>query len=155
MRIILEGIDGAGKTTLARILADKYKLDICHCTQYDPTDYDFYRQSVRKNNIIWDRHTIGELIYPKVFNRNWTLGPEDARLVLHYAKELDTKIFVLSEDLEIIRKRLAERGGEDERILKNLDWIHSEFLFYADRFYIPVISTSNMTLDEIYKLVQN
>lgn len=155
MRVILEGIDGSGKTTLAKILADKYRLDICHCTQYDPTDYDFYLQSVRKNNIVWDRHTIGELIYPKVFNRDWTLGPESVRLILHHARAIGTKVFILSEDLETIRHRLEERGREDMRILQNLEWIHSEFLFYARGFNIPVISTSKMTLDDIYKLVKN
>ena len=152
MRIILEGIDGSGKTTLAKILADKYNLDICHCTQYDPTDYDFYRHSVRKNNIVWDRHTVGELIYSKVFDRPSTIGTEDVRLVLHYAKECGTKIYILTEDIKLIEDRLQKRGGEDHRILNNLNWIHDEFLFYADCFHIPIISTSTMTLDDIYKL---
>lgn len=154
MRVILEGADGTGKTTLAKILADKYGLDICHCTQYDPSDYNFYRQSVRKNNVIWDRHTIGELIYPEVFNREPKIGTEDARLVIHYAKEEGTKIFVLTENVDLIIKRLNERGTEDERILTNIKWINDQFLFYADQYNIPVISTSKMTLDEIFKLVE-
>lgn len=154
MRVILEGADGTGKTTLAKILAYKYDLDICHCTQYDPADYDFYRQSIRKNNVIWDRHTVGELIYPSIFNREPKIGTEDARLVIHYAKEEGTKIFILTEDLELIRKRLTERGTEDERILKNIKWINDQFLFYADQYNIPVINTSKMTLNEIFKLVE-
>ena len=44
MRIILEGCDGTGKTTLANILAFKYGLDICHCTASDPSDFQFYKQ---------------------------------------------------------------------------------------------------------------
>lgn len=51
MRIVLEGVDGAGKTTLAKILAQKYGLDICHCTQYDAADYAFYRQTLRKRRL--------------------------------------------------------------------------------------------------------
>lgn len=154
MRIILEGADGTGKTTLAKILADKYGLDVCHCTQYDPADYDFYRQSVRKNNVVWDRHTIGELIYPKVFSRYAKIGTEDARLVIHYAKEEGTKIFVLTEDLELIQKRLDERGTENKKIIENIKWINDQFVFYANQFHVPVISTSKMTLDEMYKLVE-
>lgn len=153
-RIILEGPDGAGKTTLAKILADKYGLDVCHCTQHDPADYDFYRQSVRKNNVVWDRHTIGELIYPQVFSRYPKIGTEDARLVIHYAKEEGTKIFVLTEDLELIRKRLDERGTENKKIIENIKWINDQFVFYANQFHIPVISTSKMTLNEMYKLVE-
>lgn len=153
-RIILEGADGTGKTTLAKILADKYGLDVCHCTQHDPADYNFYRQSVRKNNVVWDRHTIGELIYPQVFSRYAKIGTEDARLVIHYAKEEGTKIFVLTEDLELIRKRLDERGTENKKIIENIKWINDQFVFYANQFHIPVISTSKMTLNEIFKLVE-
>ena len=69
MKIIIEGADGTGKTTLAKILADKYGLEICHCTQHDPADFYFYRETLRKENVIWDRHTIGELIYPLIFDR--------------------------------------------------------------------------------------
>lgn len=154
MKIILEGADGTGKTTLAKILADKYGLDVCHCTQHDPADYNFYRQSVRKNNVVWDRHTIGELIYPSVFSRYQKIGTEDARLVIHYAREEGTKIFVLTEDLELIRKRLDERGTENKKIIENIKWINDQFVFYANQFHVPVISTSKMTLDEMYKLVE-
>lgn len=154
MRIILEGCDGTGKTTLAKLLAEKYKLDICHCTQSDPGDFEFYKQTARKDNVVWDRHTIGELIYPKVFRRPEKIGIEDARLVLAYAREAGTKIFVLTDDIEVIRKRLLDRGKEDQRILDLLEWINKEFLFYADIFNLPVINTSKMTIDEIFKLVE-
>lgn len=153
-RIILEGADGTGKTTLANILAFKYGLDICHCTQHDPADFEFYKESVRKNNIIWDRHTIGELIYPSIFKRKQQIATEDARIVLWNARELGTKVFVLTEDPLLIQNRLLNRGGEDPRIFNNIEKINDQFLFYADKFHIPVISTSKMTLNEIFKLVE-
>lgn len=154
MRIILEGADGTGKTTLARILADKYAVDICHCTQYDPTDYNFYFHSIRKNNVIWDRHTIGELIYPGVFNRIPKIGTEEVRSILYHAKAIGTKIFILTEDIKIIKERLLRRGTEDTRILNNIEWINNEFLNYSRLYDIPAINTSKMTLGEIFKLVE-
>ena len=84
--VILDGCDGTGKTTLAKIIAAKYGWDICHCTGDDPKDYEFYRQTGKKQNVVWDRHTIGELIYPTVFNRKPELATEDARLALSYAR---------------------------------------------------------------------
>lgn len=154
MRIILEGADGVGKTTLANILSFKYGLDICHCTQHDPADFHFYKESVRKNNVIWDRHTIGELIYPKIFNRKQQITGEDARIVLWNAKELGTKIFVLTEDPLLLQMRLLNRGGEDSRIFDNIEMINNQFVFYAEQFNIPVISTSSMTLNEIFTMVE-
>lgn len=154
MRIIIEGCDGTGKTTLAKILADKYNLDICHCTSEDPSDYDFYLNSIRKNNVVWDRHTIGELIYPDVFSRTQQIGPESCRLILHHAKKLGAKIFVLTSDIELIKKRLMEREGEDPRILEKLESINNKFLFYAREFHIPIIDTNKMTLEDIFNLVK-
>lgn len=154
MRIILEGCDGVGKTTLANILAKKYNLDICHCTSYDPADFMFYYQSVRKNNIIWDRHTVGELIYPKVFNRHQQICTEDARIVINYFRELGGKIFVLTADDDIINDRLIARESEDEQILFHQRAINEAFIKYANAFCIPIINTSKMTLNEIFELVE-
>lgn len=154
MKIILEGCDGTGKTTLAKMLADKYGLDICHCTQADPADYEFYKQTARKDNVVWDRHTIGELIYPFVFGRKPKISPENARLVLAYAREAGAKIFILTSDNEEIKRRLIARGKEDQRILDKLEWIDKEFRHYADIFNIPVIDTSKMTFAEIFELIE-
>jgi len=155
MRIILEGVDGAGKTTLAKILAEKYGLDICHCGVTDPSDYIFYRQSSRKDNVVWDRHTLGELIYPKVFNRKAKCCPEDARIVLMIGKqELGLKTLVLTADTDVLRSRLEARGNEHPAIMEKLEWINEQFKWYANDFHLPLIDTSKMTLDEIFKLIE-
>lgn len=155
MKIILEGCDGTGKTTLAKILAEKYGLEIAHCTQHDAADYDFYRQTLRKENVIWDRHTLGELIYPHVFGREQQIATEDARLVMHYAKQEGVKVFVLTCDNEVIEQRLSERGGEHKSIWENLGYINDKFIWYAEQFYIPIIDTTKMTLQEIFDLVED
>ena len=155
MKIILEGVDGAGKTTLAKILAEKYGLDVVHCTQHDAADYAFYRQTLRKENVIWDRHTLGELIYPRVFNRRPQLGTEDARLVMHYAKEEGVKVLVLTADMNVLLERLNARcPAEDPMIMDNLDYIDNKFKFYAKEYRVPVIDTSKMTLNEIFNLLE-
>ena len=155
MKIILEGVDGSGKTTLAKILANKYGLDVCHCTQHDPGDYDFYRQTIRKEDVVWDRHTIGELIYPEIFSRKQKISIEDARLVQASARAEGAKILILTCDHDILKKRLLDRGTEDNRIVQNCEYIDNKFRFYAEQFNIPVIDTTKMTLEEIFKLVEN
>lgn len=154
MKVILEGCDGTGKTTLAKILADKYGLDICHCTQHDAADYDFYRQTLRKENVVWDRHTLGELIYPEVFNRPPKISTEDARLLMHYAKEEGVKILVLTGRYDDIYARLIKRGNEDQRIIESIHRINRDFAFYATQFNLPIIDTSRMTLQEIFNILE-
>lgn len=154
MRIILEGCDGTGKTTLAKILADKYGLDVCHCTQHDGKDYDFYFQTLRKENVIWDRHTLGELIYPEIFNRPSEINLEEVWSLVRYAKENDIKFFVLTTDQETLRKRLLSRGTEDYRIIKNCKEIDKRFKDLAVYFSLPIIDTTKMTLQEIFDLIK-
>lgn len=155
MRIILEGVDGAGKTTLAKILSERYGLDVCHCGTTDPADYHFYRETSRKDNVVWDRHTLGELIYPKVFDRKQQCCPEDARIVLQLGKqELGLKTLVLTADIDVLRSRLDARGNEHPKILENLEWIDEQFRWYAEDFHLPLIDTSKMTLDEIFRLIE-
>lgn len=155
MKIILEGCDGTGKTTLAKILADHYKLDIAHCSAEDPADYDFYYNCARKENIIWDRLLIGELIYPKIFNREPKLTYVEAIAISDKLKEMDVKIFVLTEDENIIRSRCEKRGNEDPRILNNISEINRKFLHYANSLNIPIINVSHMTMEEIFKVIDD
>lgn len=154
MIIVLEGADGVGKTTLAKILADKYGLDICHCTQHDPSDFNFYKETLRKENAVWDRHTIGELIYPKLFNREAKTTPHEAKAIINVAKTEGVKVFVLTCEAEELKRRIKLRKDEHPKIVSNLDWIDKAFRECAKWMGVPVIDTSKMTLSQIFDLVE-
>lgn len=154
MKIILEGADGAGKTTLAKILANKYNMEIVHCTWRDAADYNFQCQTLRKENIIWDRHFLSELVYHDIFDRKSQIGTEDGRLIAHYAKQEGVKMFVLTCDEMTLEQRLCERSNEHPKILDNIGMINSKFIFLAQQYHIPIIDTSKMTLNEIFNLIE-
>lgn len=154
LRIILEGCDGVGKTTLARILANKYDLDICHCTQNDVPVYPFYYGTLLKNDVVWDRHSLGELIYPEIFKRPQMLNEFEFNDLHEHMEILKVKIVVLTCDSKILKQRLLNRGNEHVNIMDNVERINNNFCEYAKKFNIPIIDTTQMTLSEIFKLFE-
>lgn len=146
MRIIIEGCDGTGKTTLVDGLAKEFNLGKIHISNKDPNDLDFYYQFLRKDDVIFDRNLIGEMIYPKIFNRPQKLKEYELDYLIAKAKELDIKIIVLTAAIDTINFRLKQ--DEFSVVRKNLDYINNEFLKYAGKYNIPVINTSKYGTDE-------
>ena len=127
--IILEGVDCCGKSTLAKnmknILGD---VDIVHCTGSDPKDFDFYHQTMRKLNVIYDRHLVGEMIYPEIFNREPNLTEEEFEELLNIADKLGVYIFIIIPDNDVIKARLdAERPNEEDEIKQRYAYINRRF----------------------------
>ena len=68
---------------------------------------------------------------------------------------MDVKIFVLTAPIETIYKRLrAREKDEHPKILANVSLIDGAFKECAKRMGVPIIDTTNMTLNEIFELVE-
>lgn len=152
--IIVEGCDGTGKTTLCKRLAERYGFDVVHVTSKDPNDFDFYRQTMRKSNVVYDRHFLGELIYPKVYDRKGNLSLHDAKWFRHYAFETKTCIIVLTTDIDEIKRRLTERG-ELPFVFDKVESINKQFLFLADKLMIKTFDTSVDSFENICDYIEN
>lgn len=152
-RIIIEGCDGTGKTTLCKLLADKYGLDIVHITSKDPNDFDFYKQTMRKSNVVYDRHFLGEMIYPKIYNRKGNLNLYDIEWFRNYAIETKTCVIVLTTDIDEIKRRLTERG-ELAFVFDKVDKINEQFVSLANRFMFKIFDTSVDSFDKICDYIE-
>jgi len=152
MKIILEGCDGTGKTTLAKKLVQHYGLDYVHVNRDDPTTYEFYSQTMKKTNVIWDRHFIGEMVYPSVFKRKPNLKMVDFENLLQQSKENKIIILVLTAGED----RLAETNKRDEfpEVLKNLYLINGQFIAIADIYKIPMINVFETSFEDIIKVIE-
>lgn len=128
--IIIEGPDCSGKTTLAKRINEYYnnELDIIHCTGHDPKDYDFYKQLMRKKNVIFDRHFVGETIYPVVFNREPQLTIDEFNDLVIYAKDNKIPVIIVAPPTEVLVSRLkAERPNEEVEVVNTITWARNEF----------------------------
>lgn len=156
MKIIIEGCDGTGKTTLAKKLARKYKCDVIHMTNKDPKDFSFYSQSLRKTNAIYDRNFLSELIYPKVFNRYSTaITNDEFKLLLKRAIDNEVLIVILTASSIDILNRLKKRANEPKEILKRYKWIDKQYRKIAKKYCIPIFDTTFLTVKDVCKFINS
>lgn len=154
MKIILEGADGTGKTTLANKLVRTYGLSYVNVNRQDPNDFDFYKQTMRKTNVVYDRHFIGEMIYPSVFNRKGNLSKEKFEELLEFSKQENVKIIVLHNDPKL---DMVHRLDDDEydEVIKKIMQINQKFVDIAKEFNIMLIDVMKTHFDDICEMIED
>lgn len=115
MNIILSGPDSCGKTTLAEKLRHKYNMKIIHSTATTRNDLYYHLDLLDyQDNTIFDRFSVGEMIFPKIYGRKAMLTEEEFYETLKRVKDNnDMYIIFICSDVEILKKRLIDRGETD------------------------------------------
>lgn len=104
--IVIEGPNNVGKSTFISKLLDRKEFhDWCveHLTEQSPNNFEFYDATLQNcHDTIFDRHCIGETIYPTLFNRTPNINATD---VIDLVKNHnDTLFIILSADFTFISK---------------------------------------------------
>lgn len=104
MLIIIEGPDGAGKTTLAKKLSSSTSKQIVHCGSALRKKSDFY--SYTKQQIILDRSWYSELVYGEVFREGSQISEEEMFELEMSAEQVSGALIIYCRaDLETLWKR--------------------------------------------------
>lgn len=148
-RIIIEGPDGAGKSTLsARIKSIYPGLDIVHMKGRDSMDYDFLKQTLKKTDIIWDRHFPSENIYSYFYKKPFRITTGQTKELVNYCKENDIVILVCAPDVYHVME------DEDEDIKQRHNKLVDGYTkFCADNGIIP-IDNHTITNDELKRIIE-
>ena len=115
MNIILSGPDACGKTTLGEKLKAKYNMPIIHSTATTRNTLEYHLDLIDyHDNTIFDRFSVGEMIFPKIYGRPAMLTEEEFFKTLRRVEDNnDMYIIFTCSDVEILKQRLIERGEED------------------------------------------
>lgn len=111
MLVVLEGPDGAGKTTLAKILSLIMDAEIIHATRETPNNMEWFSSIIEESkhrNIIADRFFWGQFVYQDVDERNldWELL-QDLECKLNDAGGMIVYVHAPKKTLE---KRMGKRN---------------------------------------------
>lgn len=117
--MILEGPDGAGKSTLARQLAAEVPdCELLHrgppkdhlLTEYEQPLIDYLPGEGR--NIVCDRWHLGEWVYPQVLNRESTATPVLRHHIEMFLHARGAVIVYVTQPVTTLMRRLEDRGDD-------------------------------------------
>jgi hypothetical protein len=141
MLIILEGVDGAGKSTLAAAIKREIELqhpedvvEYIHASQITGTVFEEYVDPLEdyipgtKRHIIIDRWHVGELIYGPLYRHGsqFDVTPGSYAWVEMFLASKGARLWSITQPLDILKARLESRG-EDFLQTNHVDFVREEF----------------------------
>ena len=149
MQVILDGVDGAGKTTISEKLANKLGCNIIRLTYAGDRTFQSYLDLMSCENVVHDRSFLSEMIYPKYFDRDSRLDASVVPSLFRVVQSFGIKLFILTATPETILERISKRGDEFIDDNEKFVQINQDYLDIAKEHGFTVIDTTNKTIDEI------
>jgi thymidylate kinase len=156
VRIIVEGADGTGKSTVVNYLAKKYQCDVVHLTAWGSRKIADYNDKLALDNVILDRSFLSEMVYKAADGLCPAISFTALDNLMEAVDDKGWKIIILTAPNEELKRRLRERGDEDDNIIQNINLINTLYQIYGTHYGIPIIDTSqNCYMDEIEEAIKN
>lgn len=144
MPIIIEGPDGAGKSTLAKSLAGALDMNILKMTANGGQSVPEYLQKLACDGIVIDRCWVSEQIYSDLFGREPRIDNDDAEALTEFCGLAGIPIIVLLPPLHVVISRLNERGDEyADVVCPNIVEIHKRYHEWADAHDATIVLEDN------------
>lgn len=152
--IIIEGVDGVGKSYLAGKLVELTDARLLHAKQPEGDAYQEYvepleeyaptsleddpRQSPKHRHVVCDRWHLGELVYGPLYRDGAIFRPGELSLVEAFLNAQGAVIVYMTEDKDVVMKRWKERG-EDFLKLGDYDFACVEYEHVMMASTVPVL----------------
>ena len=134
MRVIIEGPDGVGKSTLVKYIQDKYNLNMLHSSSSTKNDFEYHMDLIKDDNVVCDRCNLGEIVYPTIYGRKAKMNWSEQLDYMNYCND-NGVIYIIfyASNFEDLKERLFSRG-DTEQVLKNAEKINLLFMLLARMF---------------------
>lgn len=155
MPIIIEGPDGAGKSTLAKSLAGALDMNILKMTANGGQSPREYMQKLACDGVVIDRCWVSEQVYSDLFGREPRIGNDDAEELTKFCGREGIPIIVLLPPLHVVIKRLNERGDEyADVVCPNITEIYRRYREWAEKHDAAIVLEDNdpaTAMEEVLK----
>jgi gluconate kinase len=125
MIICLEGVDGAGKSTLAAALVKEINkqypddtVTYLHASQLQTSVYEAYYEPLRDyvpgsgQHFILDRWHLGEEIYGPLYRKQSAFSRDSFVWIEMFLGSIGVRLWNITQPLEVLQERLKERGED-------------------------------------------
>lgn len=151
--VIIEGVDGSGKSTfadkIAALVPHDYEIVRDHKGPLTNPVWDEYvtpLMNVRDDQfLIADRWHVGEMIYGPLYRGKSEVTPAEERLIELLLSRMGAVRIIMQPGLSTVRKRLGDRG-EDFLLAENVKEVREFYGNYADKHNWDVIPTGTKQL---------
>lgn len=144
MPIIIEGPDGAGKSTLAKSLADRLDMNILKMTANGGQSPREYMQKLECDGVVIDRCWVSEQVYPDLFGREPRISGDDAEELTGFCGLAGIPIIMLLPPLYVVVDRLNSRGDEFADIVcPNIVEIYNRYREWAEVHEAAIVLEDN------------
>lgn len=144
MPIIIEGPDGAGKSTLAKSLAGALDMNILKMTANGGQSAPEYLQKLACDGVVIDRCWVSEQVYSDLFGREPRIDNDDAEALSELCVLTGIPIIVLLPPLHVVISRLNERGDEyADVVCPNIVEIYKRYQKWAEAHDAAIVLEDN------------
>lgn len=144
MKIIIEGCDGVGKTTLANKLAKVFNASVEH--DKHPETYSNYMNRLQKpGNVIFDRFMIGQFVYNSSEERPMSYR-ELSDLIDYCKSRPDVVLIYVTLDKEVLLNRLLSRDKAEYE--KDLEMMKKLGANSVEEYIEKVTSAYDMLVED-------
>lgn len=114
--ILLEGCDGAGKSTMAKLLQKLTGYEIVSGSNFELAEkgadymFEFLRELSNRQNIIVDRSWLSNYIYARLYDKNSMTDAQFEELTRLFDEK--SIMIVLTASLDVLVDRINKRGDD-------------------------------------------
>lgn len=150
MKIIVDGPNNVGKSSIIETITEYLDLDVVHCSKHSEISRDYFIDLLNRDNIILDRGPISELVYSEIYERDFKFNQKDVKDILQNLSKDVIYVILLSDKRTLHRN--YELKGEKDFSENNNKFISQElklFSKYGEMFNCFVVEDYDFSFKDI------